>query len=358
MRNSVMGVIPCRKGKPTRRTLLQAGLAWAASPFTCGTGRAATTGPRSDRTLVLLHLSGGNDGLNTLVPYANPLYYELRPRLGRVAQDAIPIDSRVGFHPSLSALVPLFERGFLAVVQGAGYPGPDYSHVGSCRIWTMGTRDTACRRAWWDRVLHPLHCDAVSVGHEASAVMATAFPSRAGVDQGRGDVQSSVRNPAEYRPGQIEETLGTIARLVASRHRPALVFASVGGFDTHSDQLAIHEEVLRKLGDGLAAFQRELEWRAVAERVVLMAWSEFGRRPAENAAGGTDHGTAGLVFLLGKKIRGGLYGTTPSLVETDFGNLIANVDFRTIYALLAERWLGCSVRATGGPRASLPLLRS
>jgi len=159
------------------------------------------------------------------------------------------------------------------------------------------------------------------------------------VDDG-GDTSSSAKNPLGYRPGQIERTLTTIARLVSSTRPPALVFAAVGGFDTHAGQLEVHEEVLRKLGDGMAAFQRELESRGVAERVALMAWSEFGRRPAENAAGGTDHGTAGPVFLLGKTIRGGLFGEMPSLAETDFGDLIPTVDFRTIHAMLADRWLG------------------
>jgi len=355
-----MGVIACKKGKPTRRTLLRAGLAWAVAPSLCRAGRSETAGPRPDRTLVLLHLSGGNDGLNTLIPCADPLYYELRPRLGRVARDVVAVNNRVGFHPSLSALVPLYERGSLAVVQGVGYPDPDYSHVGSCQIWATGTTETSCPRGWWDGVLRRLpnrsqHL-AVWVGDEAPTVMATASPARVSVADGRGDTPNSGKNPAGYRPGQIEKTLATIARLVASPHPPSLVFAAMGGFDTHADQLEAHEEVLRKLGDGLAAFQRELEWRAVAERVVLMAWSEFGRRPAENATGGTDHGAAGPVLLLGKKIRGGLYGTMPSLEDTDFGNLTASVDFRTVYAVLAERWLGCSAGAAAGLRASLPIL--
>jgi uncharacterized protein (DUF1501 family) len=131
-----------------------------------------------------------------------------------------------------------------------------------------------------------------------------------------------------------------LAEVAASAHAPALTFASVGGFDTHEDQLPQHAEVLRELGDGLAAFQQEIEQRGAAERVLLAAWSEFGRRPAENAAGGTDHGAAGLVLLVGRHVRGGVYGRAPSLLETDFGNLVPTVDFRSVHALLAERWLG------------------
>ena len=327
-------------GGPTRRTVLQAGVAWAVAQSASRISRADTTDPRPDRTLVLLHLSGGNDGLNTLIPYADPLYYELRPRLGRVARKAIPVDDQVAFHPSLSALLPVFERGGLAVVQGVGYREPDYSHVGSCRIWATGAQDTASRRAWWDDVLGRLGADAARVGGEPPVVMTTAAPGWNGHDAGPRDVLSSATNPAPYRSGEIEETLAAVVRLVASKRRLAMVFATVGGFDTHADQLEAHEEVLRRLGDGLAAFQHELERAAIAERVVLMAWSEFGRRPAENATGGTDHGTAGPVFLLGKNVRGGLHGAMPSLADTDFGSLIPTVDFRDLYTVLAERWLG------------------
>ena len=347
-----MDVLPRRQAEPTRRRLLQAGLAWAVSHATCRTGKALPAGRCPDRTLVLLHLSGGNDGLNALIPYADPLYYELRPRLSRAARNVLPIDSRVGFHRSLSALAPVFERGSLAVIQGVGCPSPDYSHVGSCRIWSTGTEDGTCQRSGWDHVLDRLpsgsRAGVVFVGHAAHAMMGATFEREVRVVDDGGDASSSAKNPVAYRPGQIERTLATIAQLVSSTRPPALVFAAVGGFDTHADQLEAHEVVLRKLGDGMAGFQRTLERRGVAERVALMAWSEFGRRPAENAAGGSDHGTAGPVFLLGKTIRGGLFGEAPSLAETDFGDLIPTVDFRTIHAMLADRWLGCGAALADG----------
>jgi uncharacterized protein (DUF1501 family) len=336
--------------------LLQTGLAWAVSQSVPRTARAITAGYPADRTLVLLHLSGGNDALNTLIPYADPLYYELRPRLSREAQRAIPIDNRVGLHRSLSALVPLFERGCLAIVQGVGYPEPDYSHVGSCRIWATGTQDAGCRRHWWDGPLSQLQAQAACVGTDVSRIAATPFPGEVTVALGNEHSLLVGRDPASYKPRQIETTLASIARIVSSERPPALIVASVGGFDTHTDQLERHEDILRRLGDGLAAFQRELESRARAERVLLMAWSEFGRRPAENAGGGTDHGSAGPVFLLGKKIRAGLYGAMPSLDETDFGDLRPTVDFRTIYTVLADRWLGCPTAVMTDANTYLPIL--
>jgi uncharacterized protein (DUF1501 family) len=345
---------PANRNKPTRRTLLQAGLAWAVSPAVGKTLRAATGETHRDRTLVLLQLSGGNDGLNTVIPYRDPLYYELRPRLSGVARQVLKLDARVGFHPSLASILPLFERGHMAVVQGVGYPDADYSHVGSCRVWATGEVGSPSESRWWDGILNRLpvrsRAKAAFVGDGAPAMMATPSADAGGrASDGRG-------NPVTYRPDQIEKTLAAIARIAASEAPPALVFGAVGGFDTHADQLEAHEEVLLGLADGLAAFQRDLEWRGVADRVLLMAWSEFGRRPAENAAGGTDHGSAGPVFLLGRSVRGGFYGAMPSLKDTDFGNLIPTVDFRCIYAVLAERWLGSSSGRIAGPKAPLPLV--
>jgi len=345
-----------RHDKPTRRTALRTGLAWAISPALGGLARAMEASSARDRTLVLLHLSGGNDGLNTLIPYADPLYYELRPRLSRAARQAIPVNDRLAFHPALASLVRLFREGRLAVVQGVGCSHPDYSHVGSCRIWATGRTDGRSQRGWWDGVLRRLgdasEVRVVCAGREMPARMISAQGVDVRLVESQEGSPTGV-NPLPYQPGQIEETLARVADLVTDVRAPALILAAVGGFDTHENQLEAHEEVLRRLADGLAAFQEELERRGVAGRVLLAAWSEFGRRAAENAAGGTDHGSAGPLFLLGKTVRGGFYGATPSLDRTDFGNLIPTVDFRTVYAALASRWLGCPAGATPAVTKSL-----
>lgn len=308
--------------QPTRREVLQTGLAWVAAPVIAGPVRGADGRRGSRRVLVLLHLSGGNDGLNTIIPYADPLYYDLRPRLSRVARDATPISSTAALHPALSALAPVFERGALAIVEGVGCPEPDYSHIGSCRIWGAGMRRLAEGRA-------------------ADKCPDVGWPSPA---------------PAEHCRGDIGRTLAGIARQIISSTPPEVIFATVGGFDTHTDQLFRHEQVLRELGDGLAAFLRTLELEAVDREALLVAWSEFGRRPAENAMGGTDHGSAGPLLLLGKGVRGGFYGRRPSLSHTDFGNLIPTVDFRDVCGTLAERWFGATADMTVRGAGSLGFL--
>lgn len=331
--------------KPTRRAVLQAGLGWAACPSTVAVARPSPLDDRTDRTLVMLHLAGGNDGLNTIIPYTNSLYRNLRPRLSHAVKDALPIDAGLAFHRSLAAMVPLFERGQLAVVQGVGYPDPDYSHIGSCQIWATGQLCKNAQRPWWESVLDnlPLRSKpgAVCVGNQPSAMMATTRSAHVHIVEERARIASRGVNATEHRLGRTGRTLAAIGRLVRSAHPPKLVFASVDGFDTHTDQLRKHAQLLRELSDGLAAFQHDLEVRDLADRVIVMAWSEFGRRPAENATGGTDHGSAGPVFVLGKKVRGGLYGKMPSLEDTDFGNLIPTVDFREVYATLADHWLKC-----------------
>ncbi|MHC4477470.1 MAG: DUF1501 domain-containing protein [Planctomycetota bacterium] len=338
----------CRKtNKQTRRTILQAGFSLTAIPIVAKAAQVSEVNHSTNRTLVLLHLSGGNDGLNTVIPYKDPLYYELRPRLSCVAHKAFAIDEQVRLHQSLSALIPVFRNGHLAIVQGVGYPNPDYSHVGSCRIWTTGGMNMPSPGGWWDIVLDRLSIrsdnSTVCVGSRPPTITATTNLAKVSILDDEGvKVSLPVANPIEYRPDYIKRTLTKITHLVKSVRPPKLIFAAVGGFDTHSDQLQIHEQVLRELGDGLAMFLHRLDVCGAADRVILMAWSEFGRRPSENAMGGTDHGTAAPVLILGKKVRGGLYGRMPSLKNMDFGNLVPTIDFRTVYTMLAERWLHCS----------------
>lgn len=288
--------------RPTRRRVLQTGLGWVTASSVAEAARGADARRGSVRTLVLLHLSGGNDGLNTVIPYRDPMYYELRPGLSRVAAKAIPLSDTVALHPALSALVPVYRRGALAIVQGVGGAEPDYSHVGSC-----------CR---WGEAIARLTggvCDAEG--------LPLAWPAPV---------------PVPYRRGEIGRTLAEVADQITSPRPPEVVFATAGGFDTHADQLPRHEEVLRDLGDGLAAFLRMLGARGHAGSVLVAAWSEFGRRPAENATGGTDHGWAGPLFLLGKGVRGGLHGRSPSLSRTDSGNLIPSVDIQEVGAMLTR----------------------
>jgi uncharacterized protein (DUF1501 family) len=328
--------------QPSRRAILQKGLACSLIPPATHLFAAQTEADTANRTLVLLHLSGGNDGLNTVVPYADPIYREMRPRLGRIARDVIDIDGRVGFHPALTGLARLFDAGQLAVLQGVGYQEPDYSHVGSCAVWAAGG-EPGSAGGWCDRVFEQQRVrsrgPAVCVGGGPLAAMVRPDLIRLAGDAGQ---PGSPPQPLDYVAGAIERTLATAAR-IASLPQPApVVFATVGGFDTHADQLTRHASMLAELGDALESFHGELVRRNRGGQVLLIAWSEFGRRLAENAHGGTDHGSAGLVLLVGGTVRGGLHGPAPSLEMTHFGNLIPTVDLRTVWHLAAD-WLGqCS----------------
>jgi uncharacterized protein (DUF1501 family) len=330
--------------QPSRRAFLQTGLACGLLPSAGAFLRAETTADQG-RILVLLHLSGGNDGLNTVIPYADPLYHELRPRLSSVAASALRIDSQTAFHPALSGLASMFKGGRLAVIQGVGCPIPDYSHRGSCQWWGGGGMDkdaNGSRTAggWWDRVLQGISNGdsqpAVAVGGKPLVNLVSPDLLRlAGGDTTR------TRGPADYVQGGIERNLAGVMRVLRSSCPPRLVLATLGGFDTHSDQLARHDRVLRELDAALTGFHSELSAAGLADRVLVAGFSEFGRRPAENATGGTDHGYAGPVFVLGDNVRGGLYGRAPSLEATDFGNLIPTVHVQSVYELLATQWLAC-----------------
>ncbi len=351
MREDVtMHAIHTQSDRLSRRDVLRAGIGAVAVPAASVLGAGVRSGD-GPRVLFLLHLAGGNDGLNTVIPYADPLYHALRPRLSAVARNALRIDERTAMHASLSSLVPQYRAGRLAIVQGVGYAEPDYSHVGSCGIWVSGRRDGSSGSTWWDTALaHPAGdpVEAIALGANPLPITtrARSLPVRGGA--GRTPVHRW-----DYQPGLIARTLVAAVRAVANARVPTLMFASVGGFDTHEDQLPQHARVLQELGDGLAAFQSELEGRRLAERTLLAAWSEFGRRPAENADGGTDHGSAGPVFLLGKAIRGGIQGQAPSLEWTDSGNPAATVDFCAVYATLASGWLGLHVPETPGAIAGV-----
>lgn len=318
------------KGR-TRRAVLKAGLGCVAVPAVAFAGTSSLRAER--RTLVLLQLAGGNDGLNTIIPYADPLYYELRPTLSAVGRQVLPLNGEVGLHPALAPLQPLYAGGQLAIVQGVGYAEPDYSHAGSSRMWATG-QVQAGAPCWWSTVLDLNRLDAVCLGERPF------------------DLASGARL-VRLADTSAAATFAAALHVVASRSAPGVVIASLAGFDNHEAQLNAHARALQSLAEGVAWFQAGLDARGIAERVMVVIWSEFGRRPAENAAGGTDHGAAGPVLLVGRGVRGGLHGQAPSLARTDFGNLIAGVDFRSVYAALATQWLGCAVEQEQHPRLQL-----
>lgn len=363
--------------------------AFAAPP------RAAAEG----RVLVHLELAGGNDGLNTLVPFADDAYHRARPRLALAPDAVLRLDGAVGLHPALGPFAELLQRGRLAVVEGVGYPEPTRSHFLATDIWHAA--HAAGRRhgsGWLGRLAESLEPDPtaatlIAVGEKmpfacagaeqraiavaspvsfrllgaeqevaaideavaAGAVMADAPAERAGrlaflrdAYQGARRASERVREAAArytpdaaYPESALARDLGLVAALLAGGLETRVFTLKMKGFDTHSAQAARQQRLLEELGQALAAFDLDLAAKRLDERVLVVVQSEFGRRVAENDSGGTDHGTAGPMFLVGRALAGGLYGARPDPARLDpNGDLIHTTDFRSVYATVVERWLG------------------
>lgn len=358
------------------------------------------------KTLILVQMAGGNDGLNTLVPATDPVYRSSRPGLALPEAAVLPVDDGLGLHPALEGLHALYGEGRLAIVRGVGYPNQDYSHFRSMTIWQSADPDGVLSDGWLGRTLEALESET----HDPFLgfnVGGSTPPSL------HGDIPiPSVSNPADYafRVQQREADFShprtaTLMRLyeeypanspygvllettmetavtssqelaaTAEQYTPAVDYPessfgsglsllaqalvgglgmrvghiTIGGFDTHSTQREDHEELLRSLDEGLTAFYRDLEAHGLADDVVVLTWSEFGRRVAENASGGTDHGAASVLFALGGAVQGGLFGDQPPLnALVDNGNLGYTTDFRSVYATITERWLGVPADAVLG----------
>lgn len=332
--------------------------------------------------LVLIELKGGNDGLNTVVPFADEEYYELRPRIAIPRDQVLQLDERTGLHPALKPLLPLWQANELAIVQGVGYAAPNLSHFRSIEIW-----DTACRsdefltQGWLNRILvaspapKSFAADAVVVGtHDLGPfsgggprVIALANterflqqsrfaqPVQSGGNAALRHILDIERNIAQAANGlhaghvfrtQFPNTpfgnaVRTASQVIASRAGVAVVKLSLDGFDTHSNQPARHSRLLQNLSEGVIALSQALQELGRWDTSLVMTYAEFGRRPRQNMSGGTDHGTANVHFLTGGRVRGGLHGVAPALDRLDGnGNLQFGVDFRELYAAVIERWWG------------------
>ena len=341
--------------------------------------------------LVLVELRGGNDALNTVVPYADPLYARLRPRLAIDRDQVIKLTPETGLHPALGKLLPIWEGQRLAIVQGLGYPDPNLSHFRSIEIWdTASKSDEYLDAGWLSRafVAAPsppgYAADGVIVGAggmgplagRGARAIALADPDQflRNARLARGEGQA--RNPAlahilrverdvlasaqklrgqrsiatAFPQGPFGNAVATAAQLAANEAGISVVRLSLDGFDTHAYQPGRHGALLRQLGDGLASLRAALIEIGRWDSTVIATYSEFGRRPRENHTGGTDHGTAGTHLVLGGAVRGGLYGARPALGRLDGeGNLSHGIDFRRYYATFLERlWRADSVAVLGG----------
>jgi len=358
---------------------------------------ASTAGDGPAKTLIIIQLAGGNDGLNTVIPYADPLYHQLRPNLGIPSDQVVPLDAHLGLHPSLKGLRALWDAGKLAVVENVGYDHPSLSHFQAMDIWQTADPTIGKHDGWLSTLVggsvdangHPFK--AVSVGPElAPALCCPAIPPPAvnsladyrlqpdprfpsGLatrEAALNRLYSSYTAPAPYA-ALLSATSDTAERsskdvqAAAATHDTAVTYPKggfgdglrllsaiinqdmglkvgyvvLGGFDTHSTQAKHHADLLQTLADGITAFQSDLASHGKADDVLIMTWSEFGRRAAENASAGTDHGTAAPLFVVGSGVKKGIYGDPPSLSNLDNGNLRFATDFRSIYATVLDGWL-------------------
>lgn len=356
--------------------------------------RAAESSRRGERILVVVQLTGGNDGLNTVVPFTQEEYYKHRPKLAVAKSDALKIDDSLGLHPSLRGCAKLLEAGQLAIVQGVGYPDPNRSHFESMDIWHTCQRKTDRRsEGWLGRYADSLKGSDVPAMHVgggkqplALAAQHVRVPSVASLEQFRlelvgtestSTVQKLAGSPRQgsddllgflqtntstaidvserlttatkapaprtpYPESDLARKLRLAAQLIASDFPARIYYVELDGFDTHSQQGAAHAGLLKQLGDALEAFQADVAEQGNKDRVLSMVFSEFGRRVAENASEGTDHGAAAPMFLAGSTVKAGLHGKHPSLSDLDDGDLKHHTDFRQVYATVLDRWLSAS----------------
>ncbi len=366
----------------------------------------------SERTLIVVQMAGGNDGLNTVIPFTDPLYHQMRPTLAIPDAQVLMLDTRLGLHPSLKALQPLWEQGHLAIVEGVGYPNQSLSHFQAMDIWqTLDLSGNGSEgwlgklvSGWVDQDGHPFK--ALDVGVQTAQALQSistpvptvasvnayrVYPDPADRDASNARMQALMKlyssypktSPyaalldttalnaqdgssqllqadATYKPavtyptGAFAEGLKVLAEAIVQGLGLRVGYVTLGGFDTHANQQATHAALMQALAEGLSAFYNDLVAHGKADNVVVMTWSEFGRRVEENGSLGTDHGTAAPMFVLGKPINKGIYGEPPSLSSLDSnGKLKYTVDFRSVYATVLDRWLGASSKdVLGGSYSS------
>jgi uncharacterized protein (DUF1501 family) len=389
--------------------------------------RASTPEAAQGRKFVVIELTGGNDGFNTVVPYSNSRYHNLRPMLSFKEADlkddqgsSMIISSEFGLHPAMSRIKQLYDEGKVAIVPGVGYPNPNLSHFASMDIWHTADITGLSGSGWLGRyadialigetglsaaalgfglpksfnarqviipnifdfdlyrfITDPVHPDdhinqlnafnkaasrSFSSDTFLGAITDTAFESVNGAEQ----VQAAIagyRSAVVY-PENNPLALGfkMVAQLITTIPAARMFYVQMHGFDTHSGQIGgrdgqtgklvgDHARLLRWFSEAVRLFYDDLSEHGLADQVLMMQWSEFGRRPEENASLGTDHGTAAPMFIIGNPARGGLYGEQPSLAASDLdiaGNVRFKVDFREVYATILDKWLEADSRAVLG----------
>ena len=391
-----------------RREWMQQGLrVGAALPLlTWGNARSQTLAAPPGNLLILIELKGANDGLNTVVPFADAAYATLRPRIGIKREEVVQLSERTGLHPALAPLLPLWQGRQMAVVEGVGYPNANLSHFRSIEIWdTASNANEFLHEGWLARafaaspVPRSYLADGVVLGSNEMGPMAGAPRSVALanpdqfvrqsklIDSGmNGEMKKPARSAAldhvlkvetniveaaanlnsryafrtQFPQGPFGNQIQTAAQIAANPVGVAAVRVTLGGFDTHQNQPGTHANLMKQFAEGVIALKSALEEIGRWNNTLVMSYSEFGRRPKENQSNGTDHGTAAPQFVFGGRVSGGLYGQAPALTRLDGnGNLPHAVDFREMYATVLERWWRVPAQGVlGGRFAPLELIRA
>jgi uncharacterized protein (DUF1501 family) len=393
----------------TRRAFLQKGLTLVAAAPTIpafldqtmmaladplDTKRTQSATGKDGKILVVIQLSGGNDGLNTVIPFADDLYHRARPVIGHDAKTVLKIDDYVGLHPNLTGLKKLYDNGLMSIVQGVGYPNPNRSHFRSMDIWQSAEPEKEAATSGWigryfdntckgadphvgismgatpplamaGERIHPLSFERpetyrytgrdvdryIELNKAKKLVSADAGPAsqldflhRTAMDAQLSSDEilklARAHAPAASYPfGEFGAGLRTVAAMINGGLPTRVYYVSLGSFDTHAQERNTHDRLMQQLSDGISAFWSDLTAQKNDERVLMMTFSEFGRRVEQNASGGTDHGAAAPMMFFGKSIKQGLVGKHPSLKDLDQGDLKFGIDFRNVYASVLQNWL-------------------
>jgi len=354
----------------------------------------------SERILVVVQLSGGNDGLNTVVPYRDELYAKSRPKLGIPSSDVIKLDDQLGLHPSLRSLEDRCSANRFTIVQGVGYPVPNRSHFESMDIWhSCHAKKDRTQSGWLGRwiseqnsnpttdstVIHlgseplPLACqergvqvpslssleqmrlkskviDAQSLEMKSEKTassegsgslldfVSTSTVAALQVSERLEKILAQPDASGDFPKTAIGDKLRAVSRLILSGVKTRVYYVTLDGFDTHANQPDVHASLLRQWSEALSAFLSRLEQSGQQDRVLVMTFSEFGRRVSENASQGTDHGAAAPMFLAGPRLPKIIQGPNPDLSDLDDGDLKYKIDFRSVYSAVLDSWLGTDSR--------------
>ncbi|MEC9309073.1 MAG: DUF1501 domain-containing protein [Chloroflexota bacterium] len=365
------------------------------------------TSTKKDPILVVIQLTGGNDYLNTLVPYGDPLYYDNRINVGIAQEDVLPINDYVGLHPAAGAIKSLYDQGKVAIINGVGYPTPNRSHFRSMDIWHTCEPDKVGNEGWLGRVIRDIDpksenvLTGVNFGRGLPRALAvsgvpvasvavletygvltgiTGEPERSealdvfsrmyaptigggavmdylgqtGLDALKGaDILKTApdkyESSVEYAENSISKNLQGIAKVLTADLGTRIFYTQHGGYDTHANQGPAHPKLWSELSQGISDFYSDLREHDTADNVLMFVFTEFGRRVKDNGSG-TDHGSGGMAMAIGDPVKGGLYSEYPSLRSEDLleGDLHFNMDYRGVYGTMVEKWLGLDANSIVG----------